>query len=251
MKKVFCLLMILLSIEIYAQDSIPKMSIFFNVGRSSLLGNRGGWVDSLQPHEAIDELQMFNAYNLGGYVFLNNVVGLSGGISSLKFKLDKSTFETKNADDMLYVDSYLGTFSVVRLYVGFTKIFLYKKIIVKPRINLEYTYLDGGYSDFYQKNSQGEIYKTINYNLHSSGKLSYSVGGTVSYRLFDYGGVRFALQLLTEVSFGFPEIHYDRIESNKYTKFIDRSSESINQDDPMFYTGIGLVFGIGVVDVLK
>lgn len=245
MKKTYLTIFILLcSIGLHAQDSIPKISLFLNLGQSIPIGSYSSSSSTLNP-VAIGQASPFaKSFNCGFDYYFINKLGVSLGLSSSRFDLEKVAFEKSHTDNLQYSDSYLRKHLSARLYAGLTTRFIYNKFSIDPRLNIGFTSFNFEYSDFYETNTEGDIFKTINYKYETSIFISLNGGINATYELIDYEGIRLGLQLFSEISYQRPEVKYEKIESDKNNGTINKINESYRQNITYVYYGIGLVLKI-------
>jgi hypothetical protein len=245
MKKIYLLIFVILcSIGLHAQDSIPKISLFLNIGQSIPIGSYSASSNSSNP-VAIGQTSSFaKSFNCGFDYYFMHKLGVSLGLSSSRFDLDKMSFEKSHTDNLKYSDSYLRKHLSARLYAGLTTRFIFNKLSIDPRLNIGFTSFNFEYSDFYETNTEGDIFKTISYKYETSIFMSLNGGINATYELIDYEDIRLGLQLFSEISYQRPEVKYEKIESDKNNRTINKIDKSYKQNLMFVYYGIGLVLKI-------
>lgn len=231
------------SIGLHAQDSIPKASMFLNLGQSIPIGSYSSSYGS-NPLEIGKASPFAKSFNCGIDYFFKNKLGISLGISSSKFYLDKVAFEQSHTDNLNFSDSYLREHFSFRMYTGISTRVIYKRLSIDPRLNIGLTAFNFEYSDFYETNIDGDVVKTINYKYEAPIFTSLNGGINATYELLNNRDLGCAIQIFSEISYQRPRVKYKKNESDKNSGTINKTNESYRQNIMFIYYGIGLVLKI-------
>ncbi len=230
MNKIFIFIIIVfIVLKSNGQEKTPKFSSYINIGQSIPIGNYSSSSKSNNPIE-IGKTDLFGqSINWGIDYYIKKHIGLTAGLFLADYSLDNNKFEHIHNKNQSYTESYLQEHNLERYYFGITTRLMYKNLFIEPRFALGYTVMDFGIADFYQKNYNNEIYKTINYDYKSSSFISYNLGINFNYKLINWGRFQILLPLFIEFSYQNPNIEYKQIISNKIKETIETNNYSYKQ----------------------
>lgn len=244
-RKLSFLLLIIVSSAINAQETNRHASFFLNLGQSIPLGAYKAKPTSTNPIEVANTSHFAKSFNMGLDLYLLPKLGLTLGATAMQFDLDKTTFEKVHGNNLLPSDSYLGEHRTSRRYLGITTRFSYHKFNIEPRISIGISNFITDNADYYQKDSNNEIYRTISYSdVFVTSFPSYNGGFNLSYNIVAFYNVTLGLQLFSELSYQKPEIKYDVTKSNKMEGTIKFETHSYEQEVVYLYFGVGLTLKI-------
>jgi hypothetical protein len=245
MKRTFLFLILIGFFNLSFSQSDPFMAMYLNFGQAIPLGRFKADNKSNKPSEIAKSKQLFMSFNLGMDVFLSNKIGLTGGFSYYKFLPDKRIFESMHANSTGFTDSYLiDELGIFKLYGGIIYRLKYKKLNIEPRLILGYSAYKDGLQDFYEKDQNGSVVRTINYDLYNDGFFSYSCVINFNYDLINYDPFILGIQFFTEYTFQRIRLEGRAIESDKFAKTIVNTNLDYNQNIATFYYGAGLILKI-------
>lgn len=243
MKKLFLILLIFVSIKLGAQDSIQRIYLFLNIGQSIPFGDYSATSITSTPVEIGKKSNFPSSFSFGLDYYLRKInwIGFTLGVSKNRFNLDESSFLSLHSEDLQNTDLFLKEHNFARIYFGLTSLFAFRNLSIEPRASLGLTSYNFEFADFYQKNSEGAIYRTINYKFENSISVSYNLGINASYYLFDIYRKKVGIQLFSEISYQKPKVEYQKIESNKDEETLKISNEDFRQNILFIYYGIGII----------